>query len=125
MVGVVHPTNYSGADTGVSGVYDTNGNKVKDGTEFKWRSNTTQSRVRNYLYYSTNTSVRQYFWSPVFQKMDGLETPLDDIITSTTSVISNEEIHAKDIVTHYQYDEFGRQTKEYLPYARASSSLVC
>ena len=117
MVGVVHPNNYSGGDTGVSGVYDTNGNKVKDGTEFKWRSNTTQTRVRNYLYYSTNTSVRQYFWSPVFQKMDGLETPLDDIITSTTSVISNEEIHAKDIVTHYQYDEFGRQTKEYLPYA--------
>ena len=117
MVGVVHPNNYSGGDTGVSGVYDTNGNKVKDGTEFKWRSNTTQTRVRNYLYYSTNTSVRQYFWSPVFQKMDGLETPLDDIITSTTSVISNEEIHAKDIVTHYQYDDFGRQTKEYLPYA--------
>ena len=117
MVGVVHPQNYTGGDTGVSGVYDTNGNKVKDGTEFKWRSNTTQTRVRNYLYYSTNTSVRQYFWSPVFQKMDGLETPLDDIITSTTSVISNEEIHAKDIVTHYQYDEFGRQTKEYLPYA--------
>ena len=117
MVGVVHPQNYTGGDTGVSGVYDTNGNKVKDGTEFKWRSNTTQTRVRNYLYYSINTSVRQYFWSPVFQKMDGLETPLDDIITSTTSVISNEEIHAKDIVTHYQYDEFGRQTKEYLPYA--------
>lgn len=117
MVGVVHPNNYSGGDTGVSGVYDTNGNKVKDGIEFKWQSNTTQTRVRNYLYYSTNTSVRQYFWSPVFQKMDGLETPLDDIIASTTSVISNEEIHAKDIVTHYQYDEFGRQTKEYLPYA--------
>ena len=75
MVGVVHPQNYTGGDTGVSGVYDTNGNKVKDGTEFKWRSNTTQTRVRNYLYYSINTSVRQYFWSPVFSENGWFRNP--------------------------------------------------
>ncbi|AUC16625.1 hypothetical protein BTO06_16375 [Tenacibaculum sp. SZ-18] len=118
LVGIVHPHTYRGSDSGVSGVYDTNGNKVLDGIEFRWRSDKTSTRLRNYLYYCTDTSVRQYFWSPLFQEMDGGEIPLDDVITESSPVIAQENI--KDIVSHVEYDNLGRITKEYLPLTNGS-----
>ncbi|CAL2090442.1 exported protein of unknown function [Tenacibaculum sp. 190524A02b] len=33
-------------------------------------------------------------------------------------------ISPKDIVTHFEYDNFGRQTKEYLPYASATNTEI-
>ncbi|MCH2218655.1 MAG: DUF6443 domain-containing protein, partial [Flavobacteriales bacterium] len=121
MVGYIHPTGYTGGDLGISGVYDINGNKVLDGTEFKWSvHNTSDKRFRNYLWGATQTATRQYFWSPVVQKIDGNEDSLDDIITST-SVFDNQDIVAKDIVTGYEYDGFGRQAKQYLPYASSNT----
>ncbi|AUC13875.1 hypothetical protein BTO06_01325 [Tenacibaculum sp. SZ-18] len=118
LVGIVHPHTYRGSDSGVSGVYDTNGNKVLDGIEFRWRSDKTSTRLRNYLYYCTDASVRQYFWSPLFQEMDGGEIPLDDVITESSPVIAQENI--KDIVSHVEYDNLGRMTKEYLPLTNGS-----
>lgn len=122
MVGVVHPHDYPhvATDTGISGVYDVNGNKVIDGLEFKWRSNKTTSRLRNYLYYTTDTNVRQYFWSPLVQQINGSDLTIDEIVNSTTPVISSAP--TKDIVTHYEYDALGRQTKEYLPYATVTGN---
>ncbi|WP_165915662.1 DUF6443 domain-containing protein [Tenacibaculum skagerrakense] len=118
LVGVVHPHTYRGSDTGVSGVYDTSGNKVKDGTEYRWRSDYNVTRLRDYLYYCTDTSVRQYFWSPLFQEIDGGELPLEDIFTENAPVIAQENI--KDIVSHVEYDNLGRMTKEYLPVTNGS-----
>ncbi len=118
MVGVVHPHTYRGSDTGVSGVYDTNGNKVIDGTEYRWRSDDNATRLRNYLYYCTDTNVRQYFWSPLFQEMDGGELPLEDLVAQNTTVIAQENV--KDIVSHVEYDNLGRMTKEYLPFTNGS-----
>ncbi|WP_348721856.1 DUF6443 domain-containing protein, partial [Tenacibaculum sp. 190524A05c] len=120
MVGVIHPHTYRGSDTGVSGVYDTNGNKVIDGTEFRWRSDDNVTRLRNYLYYCTDTTVRQYFWSPLFQEIDGGEIPLEDVITKNSTVIAQENI--KDIVSHVEYDNLGRMTKEYLPVTNGSGN---
>ncbi len=120
LVGVVHPHTYRGSDTGVSGVYDTNGNKVSDGTEYRWRSDNTPTRLRNYLFYTNDTSVRQYFWSPLFQEIDGGEIPLDDVITENSTVIAQENI--KDIVSHIQYDNLGRMSKEYLPVTNGSGN---
>ncbi|MFD2566828.1 DUF6443 domain-containing protein [Pseudotenacibaculum haliotis] len=119
LVGIVHPSGYTGGDTGVSGVYDMQGNKVLDGTEFKWTSGGTYSKFRNYLF-NADSSTRQYLWSPVVQKIDGTETPISDLLITPT-VFNNEEINAKDIVTHFEYDNLGRQTKEFLPYASAFS----
>ncbi|MFD2565926.1 RHS repeat domain-containing protein [Pseudotenacibaculum haliotis] len=119
LVGIVHPSDYTGGDTGVSGVYDMQGNKVLDGTEFKWTSGGTYSKFRNYLF-NADSSTRQYLWSPVVQKIDGTETPINDLLTTAT-VFNSEEINAKDIVTHFEYDSIGRQTKEFLPYASAFS----
>ncbi|SED96141.1 hypothetical protein SAMN04487765_0932 [Tenacibaculum sp. MAR_2010_89] len=115
MVGVVHPVNYSGGDTGVSGLYDTNGNKVANGIEYKWSANHTTTRLRDYLYYCTDTSVRQYFWSPLFEQVDGGNLTIPELAKSNSAISSVAP--PKDIVTHYEYDALGRQTKEYLPYA--------
>ena len=120
MVGIVHPHNYTGVDTGTSGVYDKNGNKVKNGVEFKWRSDNTTTRLRNYLYYTTDTSVRQYFWSPLFQQIDGSDLTIDELVNSKSAITS--QAPPKDIVTHYEYDALGRQSKEYLPYATTTNN---
>ncbi|WP_165915745.1 DUF6443 domain-containing protein [Tenacibaculum skagerrakense] len=118
MVGVIHPHTYRGSDTEVSGVYDTNGNKVLDGQEFRWRESITTTQLRSYLYYTYDTSVRQYFWSPLFQEIDGGELPLEDVFTENAPVIAQENI--KDIVSHVEYDNLGRMTKEYLPVTNGS-----
>ncbi|CAL2085513.1 DUF6443 domain-containing protein [Tenacibaculum sp. 190524A05c] len=120
LVGVVHPHTYRGIDTGVSGVYDTNGNKVLDGNEFRWNPDKTSTRLRNYLYYCTDTTVRQYFWSPLFQEIDGGEIPLENVITENSTVIAQENI--KDILSHVEYDNLGRMTKEYLPVTNGSGN---
>ncbi|WP_442267055.1 DUF6443 domain-containing protein [Tenacibaculum sp. ZS6-P6] len=120
MVGVIHPDTYTGGDTGESGLYDTNGNKVLDGVEFKWSKTETSIRLRNYLYYSTDTSVRQYFWSPLFQEIDGSEASLNDIVNRSSTLVGEEKI--KDIVTHVTYDSLGRQKKEYLPFTNDSNN---
>lgn len=102
--GVVHPYDYTGADTGESGVYDINGNKVLDGTEFKWNADTTVSRFRNYLYNCSDLTVEQYWYKPHLEHSES-----DTVI--------------EDIVTPVVYDADGRQTKEYLPYADATEGV--
>ncbi|WP_280935178.1 DUF6443 domain-containing protein [Aquimarina sp. 2201CG14-23] len=109
MVGVIHPYQYSGENSNISGIYDINGNKVLNGNEFKWRNNTTTSRFRNYLYYSTDPGTNQFFWNPVLQKIDGDETSISDMV-------NNLEDSPKDIITHITYDQYGRQAKNHLPF---------
>ncbi len=118
LVGIVHPVGHSGGDSGMSGVYDLQGNKVIDGTEYTWSSTTTTARFRSYLYYATDVGVRQYFHQPVLQKLDGTEAALEDIISGT---LGNGEL--RDLVTHIGYDAYGRQAKEWLPYKPPSGSL--
>ncbi|WP_303318945.1 DUF6443 domain-containing protein [Flavivirga abyssicola] len=47
---------------------------------------------------------------------DGLGRPIQSIAKQTGG-------NSEDIITHMGYDEFGRQTKEYLPFAEGSGSL--
>lgn len=117
LVGVIHPYNYRGADTGESGVYDLQGNKVKDGREFKWKSTSTQTRMRNYLYYSTDINTKQYFWSPRFEAMTSGSTRLNDGAASESVADYIATTSGGDVVTHFEYDDFGRVSKSFLPYA--------
>ncbi len=80
MVGVIHAHNHGTNDIGVSGVYDLEGNKVLDGTEFKWNSDAEQAYFRSYLYYSVNTSVIQHFYNPMVHKLDGTEPTISQIL---------------------------------------------
>ncbi|WP_083629196.1 DUF6443 domain-containing protein [Tenacibaculum agarivorans] len=122
LVGVVHPHNYTGENSGVSGVYDVNGNKILGGTEFKWKEDSTSTRLRNYLFHGTDTATRQYFWSPLFQEMDGSELPLDEVVSRSSTLQAEGQI--KDIVTHVAYDDLGRQTKEFLPITSGSNEAT-
>ncbi|MCL9804653.1 DUF6443 domain-containing protein [Flavobacterium amniphilum] len=108
VVGVVHPASYTGGDTGVSGLYDVNGNKVMDGDEFKWDSTTTSTIFRSYFYYATDLNAKQYFYSPTLQKFDGTQY-------SIAQFTSNP--YPSDLVKHIAYDSFGRESKDYLTYA--------
>ena len=107
LVGVIHPHTYQLGNSGESGVYDVDGNKVLDGTDFKWRATSTTSYFRNYLYSCTNIAVRQYFYKPLLQKTSGNDWSVSNII---------DNVNANDIVTHIEYDAIGRQSKTHLPY---------
>ena len=116
MVGVIHPHTYSSTtDTGEAGIYDKNGTKVSDGTEFKWQSNSTISRFRNYLYYATDVNARQYFYKPVLQVKDGSEWKLSEVVRNS---------QAKNIVTHIGYDGMGRENKKHLPFPDETTGMV-
>jgi len=108
LVGIVHPHTYIGVNSGESGVYDINGTKVFDGTDYKWKPTSTTSYFRNYLYYCTDISSRQYFHKPLLQKTSGEEWTVSNII---------DNVSANDIVSHIEYDAIGRQVKTHLPYA--------
>ena len=112
MIGVIHPHNYVGGDTGESGIYNTQGVKVLDGAEFKWDVNTTSSRFRSYLYYCTDTSAKQYFWNPLLQEFNGTEYTLSEV--QNLQDVQQSGV-SKDMVTPIVYDDFGRQVKDYLP----------
>ena len=115
MVGVIHPATYSGGNSGESGVYDIQGNKVANGNDFKWptaslsifaSAGPTTTSVRSYFYYSVDAESKQYFWNPTFEEITTSSGDVDDLISSTVSQV--------DIVTHYEYDGLGRQIKNYL-----------
>lgn len=115
LVGVVHPYDYRGEDTGQSGIYDINGNKVADGKEFIWRKESTKTQLRNYLYYATDINTEQYFWNPQFEL---LSSENEDLAIQIRAMLEA----GGDIITHFEYDEFGRQSKSYLPYSTEISS---
>lgn len=78
-VGILHPNSYQGGQTGISGVYDMDGNQVRGGTDYKWGTGSRQE-LRNYLYYSTNTSERQYFAYPRVEVVDGTEPSIEALL---------------------------------------------
>ena len=112
MIGVIHPHDYIGGDTGESGIYDTQGIKVLDGVEFKWDSSATTSFFRSYFYYCTDASAKQYFWNPLLQEFNGTEYTLSEV--QNLQDVQQSSV-SKDIVTPIVYDDFGRQVKDYLP----------
>lgn len=84
LVGIMHPNGYAGGDTGVSGVYDRKGNKILDGTEYQLDTSGNQ-RQRAYLFYCTDTSVRQYFVYPRFELVDGTEPTIQQLVNGYDS----------------------------------------
>ena len=50
-------------------------------------------------------------------------TYFDGIGRQIQNIFHEQSNSGKDIITHYEYDSFGRQSKEYLPYVNDSQSL--
>ena len=81
-----------------------NQNWVKS-TSYKVAS---QDTIANPTIQQANVQVSYY---------DGLGRPIQQIAGKQSNT-------GKDIVTHIEYDDFGRQTYEYLPLASSQSNLV-
>ncbi|MFC7774543.1 DUF6443 domain-containing protein [Flavobacterium sp. GCM10027622] len=113
LVGYIHPSDYVGSDTGKSGLYDMQGNKIINGKEFKWNAGVTSAHFRNYMYYVTDTNAVQYFYNPTLQAIDGSESTLKGIL-------NNYDI--PDLVTYFEYGGISRKSKEFLPYASQHTS---
>jgi len=67
VIGYVHPSGYSGADAGISGVYNLDGVKQADGNEFRFAAGVTTIEHRAYHFYNdTNDEIEtQYMARPV------------------------------------------------------------
>lgn len=89
LVGILHPNSYSGGQGDVTGVYDMNGEKLSGGTDYKWGTGSRQE-MRDYLYYSTDTSERQYFVYPRVDVVDGSEPDIASLVNGLDSRTNNQ-----------------------------------
>lgn len=87
----------------VSNAQDTNQNYTK-AVSYK---QPTATSISNPDITNANVQVTYY---------DGLGRPVQQIAHKQSNT-------GKDIITHMEYDQYGRQTKEYLPYVNSSPSL--
>lgn len=81
IVGILHGSGYTGGDSGISGVYDSDsGEKVLSCTEFKARTDTPNQTHRAYYFYSSNTTDKLWFARPRVDEINGNEPSLADLI---------------------------------------------
>lgn len=78
----------------------------------------TNAQSTNQNYVKTTTYKKEGNQEPVHEVtyFDGLGRPIQKVVHAQSN-------SGKDIVTHIEYDAFGRQVKEYLPYANQTPSL--
>ncbi len=89
LVGYVHGSNYN-ATAQYGGIYDpVTKQKVKNITDFKFKSTSKKLRHRAYLFYDTNTSDRQYFYAPRMELVNGKEPPVEELLEITNSTSTN------------------------------------
>jgi hypothetical protein len=65
-----------------SGVYSTSGTKIAAAVDFVWKTTTTQTNHRSYLYYSTDTTTSQHWSHPSIDVCDGNEVPLSGLLNN-------------------------------------------
>ena len=81
FVAYIHPHDYTGTSDSTNGFYrgDTKA-RTRGCGDFKWSSTATTSGVRSYLYYSTSTGERQYWYRPRFEMCDGTEPSINTLL---------------------------------------------
>ena len=81
FTGHVLPASYSGAQPGMSGVYDgTTGQKVQTGTDFRWHAGITACTLRTFQYYTGGAGRYALFTGPRFDQLDGSEPSIAALI---------------------------------------------
>jgi len=67
-----------------TGVYDVDG-KLFGVSDFVWRADSVATTIRTYLYYCTDTTVRQYWCYPRIDVIDGTEPTINDLLAGYES----------------------------------------
>lgn len=89
LVAFVHGSTYN-TNVSYGGIYDgATGEKIRNITDFKFKSTATILRHRTYLYYDYNTSDRQYFYAPRVEMVDGNEPPVQELLGLNNSNSAN------------------------------------
>lgn len=84
IVGYIQPAGSSSTSEGA--IYDTDGNRVTTITDYRWVSSISGDvRNRSYYYYDTNVGRGAYFFDPRFEKCDGSQPSLHEILTPAQS----------------------------------------
>lgn len=91
VVGHVWPFSAgNGSNHPDSGRYTVNGRFGGISYDYRWRNETTTTVHRTYLYYSSNTSPRQYWVYPRVDLVDGTEPSIDDLLSGKTRYLENK-----------------------------------
>lgn len=95
MVGIIHP-NVITTQSGISGVYDMDGRKLFNGTDYKFATDDRAVSFRSYLYYTADSTINQLFFNPMVHKLDGTEPSLDDILQTRSATITDASFKVLD-----------------------------
>jgi hypothetical protein len=115
LVGYVHGADYTGGDTGKSGVYDpATGLQIIVGTDYKNDPTTTQQMQRAYLYYASLGTASQQFVQPRFEE-DNASAPSLLSLMSTATAFADAVFIEKMRSTGYLYDsDLGSGDKNFM-----------
>ena len=96
VVGHVFPKDYNLTSNHVnSGRYDINGVKFGEiDADYKWSSTANKAVFRTYLYYCTDTSVRQRWVYPRIDIVDGNEPSISDLVNGFDNYGDDIELDA-------------------------------
>lgn len=84
VIGYVHDSSYS-TTLSIGGVYDINGVKTMDLTDFKFSTDSAEIFNRAFLYYDSNINDRLYFWEPTIYEVNGMEPSIEELITPNST----------------------------------------
>ena len=86
FVAIIHPKSYSGSETGIAGLYNMQGEKVDDATEYKWQTSEVETYFRAYINNADYTTDRNYFYNPQLHKIDGTEPSINALLNAAETV---------------------------------------
>lgn len=86
LVAYIHPNTYSGGNQSDNGVYKKDGTRVGGITDYKWSTTASKTRSRAYLYYSTSTDEKQYYYRPRIDLCDGTEPSIKQLLSCTEHI---------------------------------------
>lgn len=119
MTVLYHPYNYTGSDTGTSGIYDMAGNRIRSISEVKWIS-ASDTNFREYqTHYGdpSDNSEEVWLWDPRCDLVDGTAPTITDLlngnrnaslpVTFTASYAPEEDITVRYKVSGTAADGVG------------------
>ncbi|WP_203258190.1 fibronectin type III domain-containing protein [Hyunsoonleella ulvae] len=84
VVGYIHNSSY-GTQTSIGGVYDTNGVKQLNTTDYKFSSTATRFRLRNYLSHTTDANIEFETYGPTMYEVNGQEPTIQELVSNAQS----------------------------------------